>query len=108
MSLWLVIALTLGLIKLPIAALMLWLPFRDDDAVKAPPPFEPGDEDGGSPYDPALPHGPAPLGARRRRPRRGPHGGDSAPSPPRVRATAPRYARLPPPLSDSPLSDSRR
>ena len=37
MSLWMLIVL-LGLIKLPIAALMLWIPFRDDAAISAPEP----------------------------------------------------------------------
>ena len=92
MSMWLVIALVLGLIKLPIAALMLWLPFRDDDAVKAPPPSEDGSDDDGGLR--TLPHGPRPFGVRPRRPRRGPHGGDAAPSPPRVR-TATHTPRAP-------------
>jgi len=35
MSVWLLIVL-LGIVKLPLAALMLWLPFRHDAAVTAP------------------------------------------------------------------------
>ena len=34
MSLWMVIVL-LGLVKLPVAALMLWIPFRNDQAMSA-------------------------------------------------------------------------
>lgn len=34
MSLWMVIVL-LGLVKLPVAALMLWLPFRNDHAMSS-------------------------------------------------------------------------
>ncbi len=90
---WLVIAITLGLIKLPIAALMLWLPFRDDEATKAPPPSgEASDDDGGLH---TRPHGPAPFGAHPRGPRRGPHGGESAPSPARVRTRDPRSPHAP-------------
>lgn len=91
---WLVIALILGLIKLPIAALMLWLPFRNDDAVKAPPPSEEdgSDDDGGLH---ARPHGPLPFGTAPRRPRRGPHGGDAVPSPSRVRTSSPLSPRSP-------------
>ena len=84
---WLLIALVLGLIKLPVAALMLWLPFRNDEAVSVPPSSsdDGSDDDGGQR---TLPHGPRPSGAHPRRPRRGPHGGDAAPSPPRVRTGA--------------------
>jgi len=89
MSTWLVIALVLGLFKLPLAALMLWLPFRNDEAVATPPSSEDGSDDDGGQR--TLPHGPRPFGAHPRRPRRGPHGGDAAPSPPRVRGkTRPR------------------
>jgi hypothetical protein len=93
MSMWLVIALILGLVKLPIAALMLWLPFRNDEAVKAPPPSEEGsDEDGGQR---TRPHGPIPFGTHPRRPRRGPHGGDAVPAPARVRTRIPALVRSP-------------
>ena len=89
MSLWLWIAIGLAMVKLPIAALMLWLPFRNDEAMNAPPPSsEDGSDDDGGLH--ARPHGPVPFGARPRRPRRGPHGGGAAPSPPRVRTRSPR------------------
>jgi hypothetical protein len=93
MSMWLVIALTLGLIKLPIAALMLWLPFRNDEAVKAPPPSEEGSDDDGGLR--TRPHEPIPFGTHPRRPRRGPHGGDAIAAPPRVRTTALHGQRSP-------------
>jgi hypothetical protein len=96
---WLVL-LALGLIKLPIAALMLWIPFRSDAALEslAPAPGESADgEDGGSKTLPGGvsgggrgprvggPHPRSPLHGRR--PRRGPHGGAACPSPGRARAT---------------------
>ncbi len=99
MPLWVLIVL-LGLIKLPIAALMLWLPFRTDPALGAGEPPDRSDDDGGSravpagPLDPRprpLPSGPFP-----RRPRRGPHGSPPPPAPRRVRAVTrmPRRVRV--------------
>lgn len=96
MPLWTLIAL-LALIKLPIAALMLWIPFRDDAAMNAPGPPGQSDEDGGThatpagPLDP-RPRRPLPSDPRPRAPRRGPHGTPPPSSPPRVR-TAARSAR---------------
>jgi hypothetical protein len=91
MSLWMVIVL-LGLLKLPIAALMLWIPFRDDQAMHmagstgeedAP---ESSEDDGGSIALPASPLDPHPQSPRPHPRRRGPHGSDAPPpSPPRVR-----------------------
>jgi hypothetical protein len=91
MSLWVLIAL-FGLIKLPLAVLMLWLPFRNDASMHATDPGASAEEDGGShtpPIDPpgprppwpapARPHGPRLQTSARRR-RRGP---DCTP-PPRV------------------------
>ncbi|MGH2852566.1 MAG: hypothetical protein ACRDLF_00015 [Solirubrobacteraceae bacterium] len=98
---WLML-LALGLIKLPIAALMLWIPFRSDGALESRTPAEaaPADsseeDDGGSKTLPGTSRGPrvgggphrprAPLGGRR--PRRGPPGctaGGRAASPGRAR-----------------------
>jgi hypothetical protein len=94
---WLVL-LALGLIKVPMAAFMLWVPFRSDAALEPPPAAEPEsseEDDGGSKTlpgglggDPRVggprPHPRAPL--RGRGPRRGPHGGAGrVPSPARVR-----------------------
>jgi hypothetical protein len=94
---WLVL-LAIGLIKIPMAALMLWIPFRSDAALEslAPaesaPPDSSGEDDGGSKTLPGtvLGGGPrrprAPLGGRG--PRRGPHGctaGGRAAPPARVR-----------------------
>jgi hypothetical protein len=92
MSLWVLIAL-LALIKLPIAALMLWMPFRNDSAMNASEPPGQSDDDGGSratfagPLDP-HPRRPLPWGPRSRSPRRGPHGCSPPPSPRRVRTAA--------------------
>jgi hypothetical protein len=95
MSLWLIIVL-LGLLKLPIAALMLWMPFRDDHTTRAlastsadPAQAEDSDEEGGSPALPASPPNPHPRSPRPRPRRRGPHdSGGGTPSPGRVRRPA--------------------
>ncbi len=85
--------LLFGLIKLPIAALMLWIPFRNDAAINVNEPPDRTDDDGGSralpagPLDP-RPRRPLPSGPFPRRPRRGPHGSPPPPSPRRVRVTA--------------------
>jgi hypothetical protein len=92
MPLWMLIAL-LALIKLPIAALMLWIPFRNDAATNAPEPPSQSDDDGGTrampagPLDP-RPRRPLPFGPRPRSPRRGPHGSPPPDSPRRVRTPA--------------------
>jgi hypothetical protein len=89
MPLWTLIVL-LGLIKLPIAALMLWMPFRNDAAMNTTEPPGQSEDDGGShalpagPLDP-RPRRPLPSGPFPRRPRRGPHGSAPPPSPRRVR-----------------------
>jgi hypothetical protein len=92
MPIWTLIVL-LGLIKLPIAGLMLWLPFRNDAALSTNEPPGQSDDDGGSralpagPLDP-RPRGPAPQGRFPRHPRRGPHGSTPPPSPRRMRASS--------------------
>jgi hypothetical protein len=104
MSTWAwVLILGFGLIKLPIALLMLWVPFRFDESMDArAAPGEDGsagEDDGGSktPADaprrpsPDRPHPRAPrIGPRG--PRRGPHGAPTPPVPARSRHThtAPR------------------
>ncbi|HUA75151.1 MAG TPA: hypothetical protein VL988_10385 [Solirubrobacteraceae bacterium] len=96
MPLW-VLIVSLALIKVPIAALMLWIPFRNDAALIAEQPDR-DDEDGGSralpagPLDP-RPRRPRPRGPFPRRPRRGPHTSPPPPSPRRVRGTTARPAR---------------
>jgi len=92
MQLWMLIVL-MGLIKLPIAALMLWIPFRDDTALNATEPPEQSDDDGGTrvlPAGPLDPHPrrPMPSGRFPRSPRRGPHGSQPPPSPRRIRTVA--------------------
>jgi len=92
MQLWMLIVL-MGLIKLPIAALMLWIPFRDDAALNATDPPGQSDDDGGTralPAGPLDPHPrrPLPSGRFPRSPRRGPHGGQPPPSPRRIRTAA--------------------
>jgi hypothetical protein len=80
-------------IKLPIAALMLWLPFRNDEAMRVVNDPRSSDDDGGSKALPAGPLSPRPRfpisgGRLPRSPRRGPHGSVPPPSPRRVRTAA--------------------
>jgi len=84
MSLWLLIAL-FGLIKLPIAAMMLLLPFRNDEAMNATGDESSSDEDGGSLTPPQNPRRPRPSWPMPPRPR-GPHHGHE----PARRTAAPR------------------
>ncbi len=96
MPLWLLIVL-LGLIKLPIAALMLWMPFRNDAAMNVNEPPSQSDDDGGSRALPAGPLDPRPRRPLPSRPRRrGPHGAPPPPSPRRVRGASrmPRRVRV--------------
>jgi len=79
------IVLLAGLIKLPIAALMLWIPFRYDEATQAQDSSDSSEEDGGSKALPAGPINPHPRSPLPRSPRRGPHGSSSPSSPPRIR-----------------------
>jgi hypothetical protein len=91
MPLWLLLTL-MGLIKLLIASLMLWLPFRSDAAMSAlEDESRPGeDEDGGSKTLPGFPSEPHPRLPLPNRPRRGPHGSPSPGSPARVRTRSRR------------------
>ena len=85
MSLWLWILLLAALIKLPIAAAMLWIPFRYDEALEGQDVSDSSEEDGGSRALPAGPLNPHPRTPTPPRPRRGPHGSPSPAPPPRVR-----------------------
>jgi hypothetical protein len=85
MQTWMWIVLLAGLIKLPIAALMLWIPFRYDEANQAQDVSDSNEEDGGSKVLPAGPLNPHPRSPLPRKPRRGPHGSPSPSPPPRVR-----------------------
>jgi hypothetical protein len=87
-----VVLLTFGLIKLPIAALMLWIPFRADAAMASLPAEEDpqadssGEDEGGSKIRCGAGPGPHPRAPRPgRRPRRGPHGEPAPPAPARAR-----------------------
>jgi hypothetical protein len=86
MPLW-VVLVTLGLVKLVVASLMLWLPFRYDAAMMAVDDEPRSDDDGGSKVSPAASVDPHPRLPLPRKPRRGPHGSFSPPSPARVRTT---------------------
>jgi hypothetical protein len=93
MPLWLWILLFAGLLKIPLAALMLWVPFRYDESLRAAENPDASDEDGGSKALPGGPLDPHPRMPRPRLPRRGPHGSPAPPSPRRVRAKV--YAARP-------------
>jgi len=90
MSLWMLFVL-LALIKLPLIGLMLWMPFRNDEAVIASDFVDSSDssdsseEDGGSHTLPAGPIDPHPRMPLPRSPRRDPHGSPAIPAPARVR-----------------------
>ena len=87
------IVLFAGLIKLPIAALMLWIPFRYDESMQSGEDVsDSSEEDGGSKALPGGPLDPHPRTPLPRTPRRGPHGSPSPPSPARVRTVC-RTAR---------------
>jgi hypothetical protein len=93
MPLWLWILLFAALIKIPLAGLMLWMPFRYDESANASEDIpDSSEEDGGSKALPGGPLDPHPRMPRPCRPRRGPHGSPAPPSPPRVR-TPVRHAR---------------
>jgi hypothetical protein len=90
MSLWLLITL-MGLVKLLVASLMLWLPFRSDSAMIAlgdENRSDSEDDEGGSKTLAGPPSDPHPRLPLTHLPRRGPHGSPSS-SPARVR-TRPR------------------
>ncbi len=87
MSLWMLLVL-FGLLKLPFVGLMMWMPFRHDEAMRATDvtvaPDSP-EEDGGSHTLPAGPRDPHPRMPLPRSPRRDPHGSPALPAPARVR-----------------------
>ncbi|HTC59489.1 MAG TPA: hypothetical protein VK691_05145 [Solirubrobacteraceae bacterium] len=89
MSLWLLLALV-ALVKLVVASLMVWIPMRSDSAMNVledQSGSEPdaGEDEGGSKTLAGAPVEPHPRLPRPPRPRRGPHGCPSIPSPSRVR-----------------------
>lgn len=99
MSVW-VLLLLLGVLKIPIAALLMWMPFRSDRALAAgevdgdggDSPSDEGDGGGGGgskkPQSPPRgPHPRTPLGRRRER---GTHGTPPAPRRVRLPAVLPR------------------
>jgi hypothetical protein len=94
MPLWVWILMLAALIKLPIAGLLLWIPFRDDEAMKSRDVPDSSEEDGGSKALPGGPLDPHPRAPLPRRPRRGPHGSPSPPAPARVRTNAKAVRRI--------------
>jgi hypothetical protein len=89
MSLWMLFVL-FALIKLPLIGLMLWMPFRNDEAddrarsTHPTPPTPPRRMEAAirCPPGPIDPHPRMPLP---RTPRRDPHGSPAIPAPARVR-----------------------
>jgi hypothetical protein len=90
MPFWVWIIFFAALVKIPLAALMLWVPFRHDEAMHAADIPDSSEEDGGSKALPGGPTDPHPRSPRTPRPRRDPHGSPSPSSPPRVRTNARR------------------
>jgi hypothetical protein len=94
-----VLILAFGLIKMPIALLMIWVPMHNDRAVSEgvleDGEGSSGEDEGGSktrPGDPRRPHPCRPLRGPQRPRRGGPHGAP-APSPPARTRHALRPAR---------------
>jgi hypothetical protein len=88
MPLWAWIIFFAALVKIPVAGLMLWIPYRYDESAEIPDVSDSSEEDGGSKALPGGPLDPHPRAPRPHKPRRGPHGSPSPPSPPRVRTGA--------------------
>jgi len=78
LAIWIFIGVVVA-IKLPLAAIMLWWPFRDEKLADQAESNEPPDSDGddGGPGGPRRPKFPSP--------RRGPHREQPPAAPPRVR-----------------------
>ncbi len=94
MPLWLWILFLFALVKIPLAGLMLWIPFRNDEAMNATDVTDSSEEDGGSKALPSGPLDPHPRSPRRPRPRRDPHGSPSPAAPSRVRTRNTRTGPL--------------
>jgi hypothetical protein len=89
MPLWVLLA-AVALVKIVMAVLMVWIPMRSDSAMnvleeRSGSESDAGEDEGGSKTLPGSPAGPHPRLPRPHRPRRGPHGSPSIPSPSRVR-----------------------
>ncbi len=96
MPLWVWILFFAALVKIPLAGLMLWIPFRNDEAMSSRDIPDSSEEDGGSKALPGGPLDPHPHSPRPPRPRRDPHGSPSPSAPPRVRTSGTRPTRTGP------------
>ncbi len=94
MPLWLCILLLTVVIKLILASLMLWIPYRYDESRQEADVTDSSEEDGGSKALPGSPLDPHPRMPLPRGGRRGPHGAPALPSPPRVRTSTHRSRPL--------------
>jgi hypothetical protein len=93
MPLWVLVLLLFVLIKIVIATLMFWLPYRSDTAMSTVGDGHSDtgtDDEGGSKVVPGPPTEPRPPLPLPNRPRRGPHGSPSPSPPPRVRPASRR------------------
>jgi hypothetical protein len=96
MSPWLLLFIVAA-IKIPMAAVMLWLPFRSDKALPDDEPENPADGgDGGIKAPPEQPLEPHPRGPRNHPRRRGPHGGQASPRRVRLPSLGRQGSRLTP------------
>jgi hypothetical protein len=93
MPLWMLIVILATLIKLPIAGLLLWIPFHEDEAMRVPDLPDSSEEDGGSKTLPGGSSDPHPRAPLPRWPRRGPHGSFPPPAPRRVRTAVSAISR---------------
>jgi len=93
MSLWVWVLLLFTLIKLPLAGLFLWIPYRYDESMAEPEASDSSEEDGGTKALPGGPRNPHPRSPRPPKPRRGPHGSPRAAPPARIRTRA--HSKLP-------------
>lgn len=91
---WVWILFLAALVKIPLAGLLLWIPFRNDEAMNSTDIPDSSEEDGGSKALPGGPLDPHPRSPRPPRPRRDPHGSPSPASPPRVRTSTARTGPL--------------
>ncbi len=93
---WVWILFLAALVKIPLAGLLLWIPFRNDEAMNSTDVPDSSEEDGGSKALPGGPLDPHPRSPRPPRPRRDPHGSPSPSAPPRVRTSSTRRTRTGP------------
>ena len=104
---WVWILLLAALVKIPLAGLMLWMPFRYDEAADARPDMpDSSEEDGGSKALPGGPTDPHPRAAASAAPAARPARLSLSAAPPRVRTPRTPRDRCAPHWRDG-AADSR-